>query len=254
MTTRTVQVRPDLPITVTEAGEGRPALILHGGGGPFTVTSIADHLAPTMHTIVPTHPGWNGAPRPDSFTRVADLADAYLEYLAANDLRDVLVIGSSMGGWIAAELASRAAEGVITALVLVNSAGVAIDGQGIRDFFALGPAEVAQYSFHDPAKFFRDPATIPAEQVAAQRANMASMRIYAGDPYMHDPTLLGRLADITIPTLVVWGESDQIFPPAYGAGFAAGFPNARFELVRDAGHLPQIEKPEETFALIDGLR
>ena len=67
-TTHTVNLRPDLPVTLTEAGSGRPALVLHGGGGPFTVAGIADHLAETMRAITPTHPGWNGAARPDWLT------------------------------------------------------------------------------------------------------------------------------------------------------------------------------------------
>ena len=77
-TTHTVNIRPDLPVTLTEAGSGRPALVLHGGGGPFTVAGIAEHLAETMRAITPTHPGWNGAPRPDWLTGIADIALAYL--------------------------------------------------------------------------------------------------------------------------------------------------------------------------------
>jgi pimeloyl-ACP methyl ester carboxylesterase len=100
--THTVALRPDLHITLTEAGTGRPALILHGGGGPFTVASIADHLADTMHTITPTHPGWNGTARPDWCSGIDDLALAYVHYLEDHNLHDVLVVGSSIGGWIGA--------------------------------------------------------------------------------------------------------------------------------------------------------
>src|SRR6266852_6158181 len=99
-TSRTIALRSDLNLTVSDTGTGRPALILHGGGGPFTVAGIADHLAATMHTITPTHPGWNGTPRPDWFSSVDDIALAYMRYLEDNNLRDVLVIGSSLGGWI----------------------------------------------------------------------------------------------------------------------------------------------------------
>src|SRR5690242_10700216 len=99
-TTRTVALGSDLTLTLAEAGRGRPALILHGGGGPFTVASIAGHLAETMHTITPTHPGWDGTARPGWLTGIDDLALAYLSYLEDNNLRDALVIGSSLGGWI----------------------------------------------------------------------------------------------------------------------------------------------------------
>src|SRR4029078_11477848 len=106
-TTQTVKLHPDLPVTMSEAGTGRPALILHGGGGPFTVAGIADHLAQSMHTILPTHPGWNGTTRHDWLARIAHLSVAYLQYLQDEGLRNVLVIGSSVGGWIGAEMALR---------------------------------------------------------------------------------------------------------------------------------------------------
>ncbi|HMA37676.1 MAG TPA: alpha/beta hydrolase [Chloroflexia bacterium] len=250
-TTRTVALRPDLNLTVSEAGTGRPALILHGGGGPFTVAGLAAHLAATMHTITPTHPGWNGTPRPAECARIADLAGVYLDYLADHDLHNVLVIGSSLGGWIGCEMATRDAAGRITGLVLIDAGGIKVPGEPMRDFFALTAREVAEYSFHDADRFYVDPTTVPADQAAIRQANMATMRVLAGDPYMHDPQLLNRLGRIQIPVLVIWGASDRIFTPAYGAAYAAAFPAARFAIIKEAGHLPQIEQPTATFACID---
>jgi pimeloyl-ACP methyl ester carboxylesterase len=250
-TTHTDSLRPDLQITLTEAGAGRPAMILHGGGGPFTVGPIADHLAGTLHTITPTHPGWNGTARPEWFTGIDDVARAYLDFLTEGQLHDVLVIGSSLGGWVGAEMAIRDRAGLITGLILIDAVGIAIEGEPIRDFFALDARGVAEYSFHDAERFYRDPATVPPDQAAIQQANMATMRIMAGDPYMHDPALLNRLGSIKIPTLIIWGDSDRIVTPAYGAAYAAAFDQARIEVVKDAGHLPQIEQPAATFALID---
>src|ERR1051326_6546011 len=103
--TRTIHWRPDLPITLTETGSGPMALVLHGGGGPFTVQSIAAHLSQTRHVILPTTPGWNGTERPDWLTTVPELARVYLQMLTSQGYRDVLVVGSSMGGWIAREMA-----------------------------------------------------------------------------------------------------------------------------------------------------
>ncbi|MBA3946430.1 MAG: alpha/beta fold hydrolase [Herpetosiphonaceae bacterium] len=251
-TTRTVTLRPDLALTIAEAGTGRPVLILHGGGGPFTVATIAAHLADTMHTITPTHPGWNGTARPAWVTGVEDLALAYLAYLEDNNLRDVLVIGSSLGGWIGSEMALRDGAGLITGLILIDAGGINVAGESIRDVFALDARGLAEYSFHDADRFYAAPATLPAGQAARQQANMATMRAIAGDPYMHDPKLLRRLGRIQIPTLVVWGASDRIVTPAYGAAYAAAFPDARYEIIEAAGHLPQIEQPAATFALIDG--
>ena len=249
--TRTIEVQPDLPIRLSEAGSGTTALILHGGGGPATVEPIATHLAETHRALTPTHPGWNGSPRPAWLTRIEDLAAAYLNLLGELDLADVLVVGSSLGGWIAAEMALQDGRERVGRLVLIDSVGVDIPGLPIRDFFALDARGVADYSFHDGNRFYVDPTALPAEQLAARQANMATMRVLAGHPYMHDPSMLGRLGEVSIPTLVLWGESDRIVTPDYGRTLASAIPNARFEIVREAGHLPQIEQPEATFRTID---
>ncbi|WP_329546535.1 alpha/beta hydrolase [Streptomyces sp. NBC_01356] len=251
--TRTVRPRPGLPLTLTESGPhgGRTALVLHGGSGPDSVRGIAAHLARRMRVVVPTHPGWNGTERPDWFTGIGDMAAAYLDLLRDEGHRDVLVVGSSLGGWTGAEMAVRDEGGLIAGLVLVNSVGVAVPGEPIRDIFGLEPGEIPAYSFHDPARFAVDPATVTQEQVAAQKANMATVRALAGDPYMHDPTLLDRLGRVRIPALVLWGESDRIVTPAYGRALAAALPGGRFVTVPEAGHLPHLEQPAASFAALD---
>jgi pimeloyl-ACP methyl ester carboxylesterase len=251
--TRTIDLQPDLSIRLSEAGSGAAALILHGGGGPATVEPIAAHLATTHLALTPTHPGWDGSARPARLGRIEGLAAVYLDLLRVLDLADVLVVGSSIGGWIAAEMALGDGRERIGRLVLIDSVGVEIPGQPIRDFFALDARGVADYSFHDGDRFYVDPATLPAEQLAGRQANMATMRVLAGDPYMHDPSLLGRLGEVSIPTLVLWGDSDRIVTPDYGRAMAAAFPDARFEIVREAGHLPQLEQPEPTFRSIDAF-
>jgi pimeloyl-ACP methyl ester carboxylesterase len=248
-TTRTIDLRNDLAITLTETGTGRPVLNLHGGGGPFTVASIADHLAESMRVITPTHPGWNGTIRPDWLAGIGDLAGAYLELLEADDLRDVLVVGSSLGGWIGAEIAVRDKGARVSGLILINATGIEVKGQPITDFFSLDARGVADYAWYDSDRFYQDPATVPPEQAARQLANMATMRVLAGP--MYDPELLNRLGQVRIPVLVLWGEADRIVTPAYGATYAAAFPDARLERIPKAGHLPQIEQPAATFAVID---
>jgi pimeloyl-ACP methyl ester carboxylesterase len=79
---------------------------------------------------------------------------------------------------------------------------------------------------------------------------MATLRTLAGDPYMHDPKLLRRLGRVRIPTLLLWGESDRIVSPAYGAAYAEAFGDGRLEVIPEAGHLPHIEQPDATFARI----
>ncbi len=241
----------DLSLTLSEAGVGRPVLILHGGGGPATVAGLAGQLARTAHTITPVHPGWDGTHRPDWLTGIDDLALTYLHLLRDRGLHDVLVIGSSLGGWIAAEMAVRDTEGVITGLILIDAVGVHVEAAPITDFFALDARGAAEHSWHDPDRYHLDPAALPGAELARRQANMATMRTIAGDPYMHDPKLLRRLGRIGVPALVLWGESDRIVTPVYGAAYAAAFGNGRFEVIPKAGHLPQIEQPEATLALIE---
>ena len=117
--------------------EGRTALVLHGGGGPATVQGITAHLSGAMGVLTPVHPGWDGTARPGWLSAIGDLAAAYLRLLRDEGRRDVLVVGSSIGGWIAAEMAARDDSGLISGLVLIDSVGVLVEGQPIRDFFAL---------------------------------------------------------------------------------------------------------------------
>ncbi|MYV97082.1 alpha/beta fold hydrolase [Streptomyces sp. SID3343] len=257
MTTRTVHLRPDLPITISEAAdesrEAPAALVLHGGGGPGTVAGIAEHLAESRHVIAPTHPGWDGTERPAALGTVGDLASVYLRLLADEGHRRVVLVGSSLGGWIAAEMALRDESGIVAGIVLIDAVGVDIPEHPIRDFFALDARGVAEYSYFDPDRFRVDPSTVPPAQLAARAANIAALRAIAGDPYMHDPTLLGRLGDIRVPALVVWGDSDRIVTPSYGRRLAATLPDAHFALVARAGHLPHLERPEATYAELDAF-
>jgi pimeloyl-ACP methyl ester carboxylesterase len=245
---------PEKITTPTPPPRPGTALVLHGGGGPFTVQGLATHLEQRHHVLAPTLPGWDGTELPEHMTSVGDLAAAYLDTLKSQDLRDVLVVGSSLGGWIGLEMALRDADHRIAGLVLIDSAGVAMEGEPIRDIFTLTPRELAEYSFHDAERFFVDPATLPAGVLAARQANMATMKLLAGDPYMHDPGLLARLGDVRVPTLVLWGEADRVVTPGYGRRLAAAIPGARFALVPRAGHLPQIEQAEATCAEIDAFQ
>ncbi|MGW2819283.1 alpha/beta fold hydrolase [Streptomyces sp. NPDC001415] len=249
--THTVPVYPDLCLTSAESGTGRTVLVLHGGGGPATVAGLSDHLSGNARVLTPVHPGWSGTPRPAWLTGIDDLALAYLHHLHDRGVRDVLVVGSSLGGWIAAEMAVRDTAGIITGLVLIDAVGVRVEGEPMRDFFGLDARGIADHAWHDSARYYVDPATVPPEQFAARRADMETMRILAGEPYMHDPKLLRRLGRVRVPALLLWGESDRIVTPAYGAAYAAAFGDARLQVVPEAGHLPHIEQSGATLALID---
>jgi pimeloyl-ACP methyl ester carboxylesterase len=253
--TRTIELGPgrSAGVTLAEAGTGRTALVLHGGGGPATVQGIAAHLSGARHVLTPVHPGWDGTARPPWLSSIGDLAAAYVRLLRDEGHQDVLVVGSSIGGWIGAEMAVRDEAGLISSLVLIDSVGVLVEGQPIRDFFALDARGVAEYSFYDADRFYVDPAAVPPEQAAQRAANMATMRVFAGDPYMHDPGLPGRLGRVGVPVLVLWGDSDRIVTPGYGQALAAAFPQAQFTVISQAGHLPQLEQPDATFGALDAF-
>jgi pimeloyl-ACP methyl ester carboxylesterase len=231
----------------------RNVLVLHGGGGPGTVASLAGHLRERANVLAPTLPGWNGTPRPAEITNVAALAAHYLRFLEAEGVKDAVVVGSSLGGWLGAELALQDTAGRIAGLVMINAAGVDIPGHPIRNITGLTPPELAKIAFHDPSKFGAGAPPPTPESIAVMRGNQATLMTLAGEPYMHDPSLLARLSGVRLPTLVIWGESDGVVTANYGRAYAAAIPNARFELVREAGHLPHLEQPAETFRLVDAF-
>ncbi len=256
MTDHTITLPSGLALTLDESGPAdaaRTVLVLHGGGGPFTVAPIAAHFASDVHVLLPTHPGWNGTPRPESLADVPALAAVYLQLLAERGMHDVLVIGSSLGGWIAAQMAASDTQGIVGRIVIIDGAGIEVPGEPVVNFASLTPREQAEHSWHDADKFFVDPSTLPPERAAAQRANMQTMGVLTSQHGMSDPALQAGLGEIRLPALVLWGGSDRVFTPGYGRAYAAALGNARFELIADAGHLPQLEQPAATFAAIDGF-
>jgi pimeloyl-ACP methyl ester carboxylesterase len=232
-------------LTVEERGKGRPSLVLHGGAGPQSVSEFAQLLAEKgdNRVVTPTHPGFGGTPRPKALDSAAKLATLYQDLLDDLGLEDVTVIGNSVGGWIAAEMAVLGSPR-IGRVVLLDAVGIEIEGHSVTDVSALSLPEIQALSFHDPAPFRIDPATVPDAQKAIVAANAATLAVYAGSQAMADPTLLGRLSGVSIPTLVLWGASDRIVEPAYGQAYAAAIPGARFEVLPGTGHLPQMETPE----------
>ena len=251
-TPRIESFAPDLPVTLVDHGTGRPVLVLHGGGGPASVARFVETMSATHRVLAPTHPGFGGTPRPDRLASIAALADTYAQLLERLDLTDVLVIGFSMGGWIAAELALRAGAR-LRGVVLVDAVGIAVDGETCADVFALKPNELSALSMHDPVKYGIDPSTLTPEQKAAMAANFQALAAYGRACGMEDATLRARLAGVKTPALVVWGESDRIVTPAYGRAFADAFDGARFELIPQCGHLPQVEQPARLLELVNGF-
>ena len=252
-TSRTVTIATGMGITLTEFGTATndtAVLYLHGGAGPRTMLGLAAALAEHTYGIVPTHPGFEGTVRPDRFDTVADLADAYLDLLDQLGLSDVMVVGSSIGGWIASEMALRDNHHRISSLVLLNAVGIKAFGtEQVTDVRKLAPPQISELSFANAA-FRPDFASFTDEQRAVSAANQQTLAVYGGEHFMHDPKLRRRLHRITIPALVVWGEHDGIAPLGYGRDFAAALGNGHFAPIADAGHFPQIEQIGATLGAI----
>ncbi|OII30954.1 hydrolase [Curtobacterium sp. MMLR14_010] len=251
----TISLPDDLRVVQAGDSTARVALVLHGGGGPRTVAPIVGHLASAFHVLAPTHPGWDGTSRPAEIDSVAALATAWLDHLLADDVQDAVLVGSSIGGWIALEMAVQAAaddrwSGVVGAVVDIDGVGAVVDGEPIADFFALDARGLAEVAWHDPERGYTDPADVTDEQRAVQRSNGATMAAVAGRG-MSDPTLLARLGGVRVPTLVVAGASDRVVTPTYARAVAAAVPGAEFAEVPAAGHLPHLEAPEATWAVVD---
>jgi pimeloyl-ACP methyl ester carboxylesterase len=239
----------DPELTIVQRGEGRPLLLLHGGGGPPSMGSLPTRLSGNFQVMAPVHPGFDGSPRPEWYTGIDDIALSYLRLLELRDLRDVLVVGSSVGGWIASEMAVREHER-IGGVVLLDAVGIDVEGVELADFFTLTAQELIAHVFHDPAAA-PDPSQMPQEARDMQAANAAELAVYAREPYMHDPKLRRRLALVPTPVAVLWGESDRIAPEPYGRAYAASFPHAQFELIQAAGHLPHVEQPVQVVDAIN---
>jgi len=237
-------------VSVAEYGSGQPFLLLHGGAGPVSVTGFAEKFAAAhqVRVLVPTHPGFGGTARPEALSSVGGLAALYQGLLDQLELTDVTVIGNSIGGWITAEIALLKSSRV-SGIVLIDAVGIEVPGHPVADFFSLTMEQVFQRSFHNPAPFRIDPATLPSAAQAIAAGNRAAIAAYAGSA-MADPTLVGRLGTLEIPALVLWGESDGIVDIDYGRAYTAAIPMARFQLLPETGHSPQLETPEQVIDAI----
>jgi pimeloyl-ACP methyl ester carboxylesterase len=134
-------------------------------------------------------------------------------------------------------------------VIIMNAAGIVVPGHPVADFFSLSPDELTQLSYHDPSRFRVDPATFSEEQKAIMVGNRAAIAVYGGRD-MADPTLAKRLSAVTVPTLVLWGQSDRIVDPDYGRAYASAIPGATYRPLFETGHMPQVESPDRALEAI----
>jgi pimeloyl-ACP methyl ester carboxylesterase len=245
-------------IELIEQGAGRPLLFLHPGIGVEPDAPVLARLAARRRVLAPTHPGFGRSEHPKSFDSVDDLAYFYLDLLDQLDLRDVVMVGVSLGGWIAAEIAIKSSAR-LSHLVLANPVGIKVgdrEHRDIVDIFAITEDEFLTLAYCNATLGKHDYKAMPDADVKAAARNREATARYAWSPYMHDPKLKGRLHRITVPTLMLWGMHDRLLSEAYGRAYCAAIPGAVFAPIDSAGHFPHVEEPdqfaEKIFAFVGG--
>ena len=236
----------DVELDVFETGQGRPLLFLHGGNGFDQGQPFVAPLSAKRRLIAPSHPGFGTSSLPEWLDSVDDIAHLYLELFDKLQLKEVDLIGCSIGGWIAAEMATKVPER-IQRLVMVAPVGIKAgpaDKLDIPDIFAMPQADVQKLLYHDPAKMAVDPTKMSDEQLAAMFRARETLALLTWEPWMHNPKLKRRLHRIVAPALFVRGASDGLVSDEYMKAYAAFLPNARTLTIPAAGHVPQIEQPQ----------
>lgn len=243
---------------------GRPTAIMHGGDGPpfvYLHSSLGETMmwfpfyqswAKQFTVYVPTHPGFGKSGGFDEMDTIEDMAFHYLELFDALGLEEVILGGTSLGGWIAAEFACRWPERV-KKLWLSGSPGMWVDDVPLGDLFrytdgrAASRDKIREMLFHDPQGFMAKMVIVDhpdeARMMSAYQSMTALARLVWERPY--SPKLPSRLHRVQCPVLLLWGDDDKLVPPAYGEEYKKHLPQAEFKLIRDCGHLAMFEKEKE---------
>ncbi len=227
------------------AGKGPTALFLHGAGGlPPVWLPFFEKLSQQFDLIVPEHPGFGASDDPGWIRNVPDLAMYYLDFLDAFDLRGVHLIGNSLGGWTAAEVAVRNCSR-LASLTLLSPAGIRVKGVPVGDNFIWGPEEGVRNIYHDQNLAEAILKMVPSDEQAGQQLqNKLSATKFGWEPRWLNPFLEKWLHRISVPAHVVWGADDKLLPPAYARLWGERVPGAQVTIIEACGHLPHVEKAD----------
>jgi pimeloyl-ACP methyl ester carboxylesterase len=235
-------------IQLVKGGRGEPLLILHDEMGHPGWLRVHEALAQHHTLYIPSHPGFGKSPRLDWIMHIRDMAVWYLEALDDLALGRLPVVGFSLGGWLAAEMAAMC-PAQFKQLVLVGAMGIKPPSGEIYDMFLEVAKDFLTASFLNPAgtpEFALvcpdnpTPDQVEAWEVAREQACRLGWR-----PYMHDPSLPQLLRRLKrLPTLIVWGRQDAIVPLSAAEVYHASIPGSRLTVVDNCGHHPEIEQTE----------
>jgi pimeloyl-ACP methyl ester carboxylesterase len=238
------------PVRLQRAGAGEHLLFLHGAGAGGRWLSFQEALAERFDLIAPVHPGHGGAAAAEWIEDVSDLAFHYLDLLDALELPRVHLVGASLGGWIASEIAVMASHR-LASLVLIDPVGIKVEGWIYPFIFGMDLPQIVATVFHRPEAAM---ALAPRDQsvdtlVELYRQNAAMARV-AWNPYLYDPRLKRRLARIATPTLLVWGEHDRLAPLVCAEAWRKEIPGARLITFAHSGHVPHLAEPAAVAAAV----
>jgi pimeloyl-ACP methyl ester carboxylesterase len=239
-------------IELFEGGNGAPVLYLHSAQGVTASDPFLALLAGKRRVIAPSHPGFGKSTLPDWLDSVDDITHIYLELMERLGLNSIDLMGCSIGGWIAADIATKVPEKV-RRLVMVGPVGVktgSVDKLDVPDMFAMPQDKVAKLLFHNPEKYRPDIKSMSDEQVSVMVRNRETLALISWEPYMHNPKLKHRLHRVAAPALFVRGGSDGLISAEYLERYAKLLPNARIVTIPDAGHAPQLEQPQALAAKV----
>jgi pimeloyl-ACP methyl ester carboxylesterase len=235
-----------IDLEIAEQGSGAPVLMLHGASGSDQRQPINALLGKHRRLVCPSHPGFGRSALPAWLDSVDDIAHIYLELMDKLGLSTVEIIGCSVGGWIAAEMATKAPER-FSKLVFVGPVGVKTgspDRLDIPDIFAIPAPDLNLLLFHDPAKMASDADKLSNDELAIIVRNRETLALITWEPYMHNPKLKHRLHRVKAPSLFLRGDGDGLVSAEYLHSYARLLPNAQIASIAEAGHLPHLEQPE----------
>ena len=236
-------------LTLIKGGTGRPLLVLHEELGHPGWLRWHSALAQSHTLHIPIQPGFSNSPRVEWFGSVRDLAGFYSRMLREMGLCPVDVIGLSVGGWIAAEMAASCTD-QFRRMVLVAPAGIRpLDGE-IMDMFNMTARAYLNASVEDTentaefATLYGGEAT--PEQFEIWEDARAEVARIAWQPYLYNPSLGPLLEGVSgLPTLVVWGKQDKVVPISAGEIYNRSIVGSELATFEGCGHRPEIEKPQE---------
>jgi len=242
----------DCAVSVMRGGDGPPLLFLHGAGGGGAELPFLTALAENHDVIAPEHPGFGASDEPDWLDNIHDVAYFYLNLLDVMDLRDIHLVGMSLGGWIAMEIAVRDASR-LKRITLACPAGIQVPGLATGDPFTWSPEETFRQGFHDQTFAEHAIANLPdiVEADDTFLKNRSTFARLAWEPRLHDPHLSKWLHRIKTPTHILWGDDDNILSADHAAALASLVPGATTQILSDCGHFLHIEKAEDFVSAIN---